>query len=114
LLLTKGSSWGKSIAAGATADDKAFAKNFGPHTPGFHTVDFNDIEAVSNYLESDPYCAAVMVEPIQSAAGTIIPEDGYIRQLRELTTKHNCLLIMDEVSTGLGRTGKMLGSDWDL
>jgi len=55
-----------------------------------------------------------MVEPIQSASGTVIPQDGYIRQLRELTNKHNCLLIVDEVSTGLGRTGKMLGSDWDL
>ena len=72
LLLTKGCSWGRSIAAGASADS-ARASNFGPHTPGFHVVDYDDVQAVANHLESNPYCSAVMVEPIQSAAGTIIP-----------------------------------------
>lgn len=55
-----------------------------------------------------------MVEAIQGEGGVVVPDDGYLYKLRQLTKKHNCLLIVDEVQTGLGRTGKMMCSDWDL
>ena len=74
VLFTKGSTWGRSIAAGAIAE-KTIGQNFGPHTPGLHnSVDYNDARAVERYLKSNPNCAAVIVEPIQSAAGVVIPK----------------------------------------
>lgn len=106
--------WGRSIAACSGSDDLSRYKNFGPLTPGFPLVDFNDVDAVENYLKSDPNCVAVMLEPIQGEGGVIIPEDGYLAKVKALCEKYNCLLITDEVQTGLGRTGKLMCYEHDL
>ncbi|KOB68459.1 Ornithine aminotransferase [Operophtera brumata] len=78
--------------------------------PGFKLIPYNDIPALEKELQ-DPTVAAFMVEPIQGEAGVIIPDDGYLRKVRELCTKYNVLWIADEVQTGLGRTGKLLAVD---
>ncbi len=62
---------------------------------------------------SNPNVCAFMVEPIQGEAGVIVPDDGYLRKVRELCTKHNVLWIADEVQTGLARTGKRLAIDYE-
>ncbi|MEM6454776.1 MAG: ornithine--oxo-acid transaminase, partial [Acidobacteriota bacterium] len=78
---------------------------FGPFAPGFCNVPYGDFEAAERAMFEN--VAAVMIEPIQGEGGIIIPPDGYLRHLRELCDKHNVLLMIDEIQSGLGRTGKM-------
>ena len=65
-------------------------------------------------MKKDPNCVAIMLEPIQGEGGVIIPQEGYLRKVKDLCEKYNVLLICDEVQTGLGRTGKLMGYKWDL
>jgi acetylornithine/succinyldiaminopimelate/putrescine aminotransferase len=71
-------------------------------------VDFNDLSQIEAKLQQDPNVAAVMLEPILGEGGTIVPYDGYLRDVRKLTNKYGVLLICDEVQSGLGRTGRIL------
>ncbi len=79
--------------------------NFGPFTPGFTIIPYNDTIALENAIT--PNTVAFLVEPIQGEAGVIIPSDGYLREVREICTQKNVLLIFDEIQTGFCRTGKM-------
>jgi ornithine--oxo-acid transaminase len=88
-------------------------RHFGPHTPGFEIVPYDDAEAIEQLLEQDEQIAGVMLEPIQGEAGVILPSDGYLKQVEKLCDEHNVLLIDDEIQTGLGRTGQMLAADHD-
>lgn len=112
--MMNGNFWGRSITASGGCDDPSRYENFGPFTPGFPLVDYNDVAAVERYFQSDSNCCAIMIEPIQGEGGVIIPDLGYLARVKELCTKYNVLLMCDEVQTGLGRTGKLMGSDWDL
>ncbi len=78
---------------------------FGPFTPGFTILPYGDAEAVARAM-NERVCA-VLVEPIQGEGGIIIPPEGYLRRLREITSEHRALLVVDEIQSGLGRTGKM-------
>ena len=80
-------------------------EGFGPFTPGFKILPYGDAAAVEAAIT--PNTAAVLIEPIQGEGGIIIPPDGYLTKLRELTKKNNVLFILDEIQSGLGRTGKM-------
>ena len=102
--------WGRSIAAVSSSTDPTAYENYGPFVPGFTNIPFDDIAALEKELK-DPNVAAFMVEPIQGEAGVVVPSDGYLTKARELCTKHNVLLITDEIQTGLGRTGKRLAVD---
>eukprot|EP00009_Paramoeba_aestuarina_P006520 CAMPEP_0201508558 /NCGR_PEP_ID=MMETSP0161_2-20130828/1898_1 /ASSEMBLY_ACC=CAM_ASM_000251 /TAXON_ID=180227 /ORGANISM="Neoparamoeba aestuarina, Strain SoJaBio B1-5/56/2" /LENGTH=338 /DNA_ID=CAMNT_0047903271 /DNA_START=338 /DNA_END=1354 /DNA_ORIENTATION=+ len=102
--------WGRSIAALSSSTDPLCRDNFGPYTPGFELIPYNDIKAVEKMV-TDPNTAAFYVEPIQGEAGVIVPDDGYFPAVAELCKKNNVLLICDEIQTGLGRTGKILCSD---
>lgn len=106
--------WGRSITASGGSSDFQRYNNFGPFTPGFPLVDFNDLNQIEDYMKKDPNCVGIMLEPIQGEAGVIIPEQGYLRKVKNLCEKYNCLLITDEVQTGLGRTGKLMAYEWDL
>ncbi len=86
-------------------------RHFGPHTPGFEIVPYDDADSIGEILEDDPHIAGVMLEPIQGEAGVIVPGEGYLQEVRDLCDEHNVLFIDDEIQTGLGRTGRMLATD---
>ncbi|MFI9151369.1 ornithine--oxo-acid transaminase [Streptomyces sp. NPDC053367] len=90
---------------GFSTDETARA-GFGPFAPGFRIVPYNDLAAMEAAI--DETTAAVLIEPIQGEAGVIVPDDGYLAGLRELTRRKGCLFIADEIQSGLGRTGRTL------
>ena len=92
-------------ALSATWKDK-FRIKFNPTVPGFTFVDYNNVDAVANAITDKT--AAVMIEPIQGESGIITPDDDYLVKLKKLCEEKNILLILDEVQTGTGRTGKFL------
>ena len=85
---------------------------FGPFAPGYQVVPYDDAEALAEALK-DPRVCAFLVEPIQGEAGVVVPSDGYLAQAAALCQQHNVLLITDEIQTGLGRTGKLLATDYE-
>jgi len=112
VVFAKNNFWGRSIAAVSASTDPESYTGFGPFVPNFIVVPYDDLPSLEEAI-SDPNCAAFMVEPIQGEAGVVVPEAGYLKQVRELCTKHNVLFIADEVQTGIGRTGKMLCTEHD-
>jgi len=100
---------GRTITIVSFSTDLGSRKGFGPFTPGFKIIPFGKADALEATIT--PNTVAFMVEPIQGEAGVIIPPDGYLKQVREICTKHNISLIFDEIQTGLGRTGKMLAEE---
>lgn len=106
ILVMEGSFHGRTMATlTATGNRKAHA-GFEPLVTGFKRVPYNDIDAVSYVAESDPDIVAVLVEPIQGEGGVSIPARGYLSALRELCDRNDWLLMVDEIQTGMGRTGK--------
>jgi len=81
---------------------------FGPHTPGFIHIPYNDLEALENVLKVEDNVVSFLVEPIQGEAGVNVPDDNYLEGVRKLCTDYNVLMIADEIQTGLGRTGSLL------
>jgi ornithine--oxo-acid transaminase len=89
---------------GFSSEDQ-YRDGFGPFTPGFKILPYGDIAAVREAMH--PNVAAVLIEPIQGESGIIIPPEGYLKELREITEEQNVLLMLDEIQSGLGRTGKL-------
>ena len=112
IIFAKGNFWGRTLAAISSSDDPLSYKDFGPFMPGYDLIPYNDLNALENELK-DPNVAAFMVEPIQGEAGVVVPDNGYLEGVRNLCNKYNVLYIADEVQTGIGRTGKMLASDYE-
>jgi len=110
IIFAEGNFWGRTLAAISSSTDPSSFKGFGPYMPGFGLVPYNDIVALEEALK-DKEVAAFMVEPIQGEAGVVIPDDGYLKAVRDLCNKYNVLFIADEIQTGLARTGKMLACD---
>lgn len=102
--------WGRTLAAISSSTDPSSYKSFGPYMPGFELVPYNDLIALEKAFQ-DSNVAAFMVEPIQGEAGVVLPDQGYLKGVRELCTEYNVLFIADEIQTGLCRTGKMLACD---
>lgn len=92
-----------------SSDPQSYSR-FGPLMPGFQIIPYNDIDALANAL-NDENVAGFLVEPIQGEAGVIIPDEGYLKNARQLCEDANVLFIADEIQTGLCRTGKMLCAD---
>ena len=112
IIFAKGNFWGRTLAAISSSDDPLSYEGFGPYMPGYDLIPYNDLDALENELK-DPNVAAFMVEPIQGEAGVVVPDEGYLKGVRELCTKYNVLFIADEVQTGIGRTGKLLATDYE-
>ena len=101
---------GRTITIVSMSTDPDAYNGFGPFTPGFVKIPYNDLATLEKELK-DPNVAAFLVEPIQGEAGVYVPEDGYLKKASELCKKYNVLFIADEVQTGIARTGKMLACD---
>ncbi|HUO97248.1 MAG TPA: ornithine--oxo-acid transaminase [Rhizomicrobium sp.] len=100
---------GRTLAIVGFSTDPGSRQGFGPFAPGFVTVPFGDADALERAM--NPNTVAFLVEPIQGEAGVIIPPPGYLRRVRELCTSRRVILILDEIQTGLGRTGKLLAEE---
>ena len=112
IIFAKGNFWGRTLAAISSSDDPLSFKDFGPYMPGYDLIPYNNLEALEKELK-DFNVAAFMVEPIQGEAGVVVPDKGYLEGVRRLCDKYNVLFIADEVQTGIGRTGKLLASDYE-
>ncbi len=109
IIVCDGNFHGRTITIISMSTDPDSYKGFGPFTPGFIKIPYNDIPALEKALE-DPDVAGFLVEPIQGEAGVYVPDDGFLSKAYELCKKKNVLFIADEVQTGIGRTGKKLAS----
>lgn len=89
IIFPKGCFWGRSITACSGSDDAQRRENFGPFTPGFPLVPYNDLDALKQMLESNPNIVAFMTEPIQGEGGVILPEPGYLKEAHKLLKEHN-------------------------
>lgn len=99
---------GRTTTIISFSNDENARKNFGPYTPGFIKIPYDDIEALENALKSNKNIAGFLVEPIQGEAGVYVPSEGYLAKAKQLCEQHNVLFIADEVQTGIARTGKLL------
>ncbi|WP_105401756.1 ornithine--oxo-acid transaminase [Neorhizobium sp. T7_12] len=100
---------GRTLGIISFSTDETARRNFGPFLPGFRVVPFGDAEAFEGAINKNT--VAFLVEPIQGEAGVLIPPAGYFAKVRELCTANNVMLILDEIQTGLGRTGKLLAEE---
>ena len=100
---------GRTISIVGFSSDPASRDGFGPYSSGFKIVPFGDAQALESAITPDT--VAFLVEPIQGEAGVVIPPAGYLQKARALCTQHNVLFILDEIQTGLGRTGKLLAEE---
>ncbi|WHO73899.1 ornithine--oxo-acid transaminase [Rhizobium sp. BT03] len=100
---------GRTLSIISFSTDPDARTGFGPYTPGFRTIPFGDAEAFEAAINGNT--VAALIEPIQGEAGVIIPPAGYFTRIRELCTDNNVTLILDEIQTGLGRTGKLLAEE---
>jgi ornithine--oxo-acid transaminase len=100
---------GRTITIVGFSTDKPSRENFGPFTPGFKIIPFGDSNALEDAIT--PNTVAFLAEPIQGEAGVIIPPEGYLREARSICSQKNVVLVLDEIQTGLGRTGKLLAEE---
>ena len=96
---------GRTTTIVGFSSEEQYRDGFGPFTPGFTLLPYGDVDAVR--VAMNPNVVAILIEPIQGEGGIILPPDGYLQTLRALCDEHNALLVMDEIQSGLGRTGKM-------
>jgi ornithine--oxo-acid transaminase len=103
IIVAAGNFHGRTTTTISLSTEDHYRDGFGPFTPGFCAVDFGDAAAVERAIT--PQTAAVLVEPIQGEAGVVVPPAGWLRELRRICDANRVLLILDEVQSGLGRTG---------
>jgi len=104
IISTKNAFHGRTFGSLAATGKEEIKKAFNPMLPGFKHVEYGDSDAIEKSISKNT--AAVIIEPIQGEAGVIVPEDEYLKKLRAICNKHGILLIIDEIQTGCGRTGK--------
>ncbi|MEZ5007423.1 MAG: ornithine--oxo-acid transaminase [Chitinophagales bacterium] len=99
---------GRTTTIVSFSDDEVAKREYGPYTPGFISVPYNDVEALKKLLESNKNIVGFLVEPIQGEAGIFVPDEDYLVKCKALCEAHNVLYIGDEIQTGIARTGKLL------
>ncbi len=113
IIVAEGNFHGRTTTIISFSTDPEAKGGFGPYTPGFTAVPYNDVEALEQAIRSNPDTVAFLVEPIQGEAGVNVPDAGYLSAAKALCEKYGCLLIADEIQTGIARTGKLLASQYD-
>jgi ornithine--oxo-acid transaminase len=109
ILACHGNFHGRTISIVTFSPEEQYRDGFGPFTPGFDLISYGDASALEAAIT--PNTVAFLVEPIQGEGGVVLPPEGYLRQVREVCTRHNVLFITDEIQSGLGRTGKLLAAE---
>jgi ornithine--oxo-acid transaminase len=102
---------GRTTTIISFSSEAAYKEGFDPYTPGFISVPFGDVQALEKAIT--PSTCAFLVEPIQGEAGIISPPEGWLKQVHDICKKNNVLLIVDEIQSGLGRTGKLFAFEYD-
>lgn len=111
VIVCKDNFHGRTIAIIGFSTENQYQNGFGPFAPGFKIIPFGDADALEAAIT--PNTVAFMVEPIQGEAGVIIPPPGYLKDVKDICEKNDVMLILDEIQTGLGRTGKLLAEEHD-
>jgi ornithine--oxo-acid transaminase len=111
IIACAGNFHGRTITIVTCSTEPQYRDGFGPFTPGFKTIPYGDADALEAAMTSNT--VAFLVEPLQGEGGVIVPPDGYLKRVREICTRHNVLLITDEIQTGLGRAGQLFACDWE-
>ena len=109
IIACTGNFHGRTIAIVSCSSEEQYRDDFGPFTPGFKLVPYGDADALERAITRNT--AAFLVEPVQGEGGVVVPREGYVRQAREICTRHNVLMMADEIQSGLGRTGKLLACE---
>jgi ornithine--oxo-acid transaminase len=102
---------GRTTTIISFSTEKQYKEGFGPLTPGFKIVPYGDSKSIKKEISKNT--TAVLLEPIQGEGGIIVPPQGYLKKVKEICKKNNILFILDEIQTGLGRTGKLFAWEWD-
>jgi ornithine--oxo-acid transaminase len=111
IIVGTGNFHGRTTTIVGFSTETQYQDGFGPFTAGFELVEYGNIAAMERAIT--PNTVAVLIEPIQGEGGVIMPPQGYLDDVRRLCNKHNVLLILDEIQTGLGRTGKLFAAEWE-
>jgi ornithine--oxo-acid transaminase len=109
IIVCEGNFSGRTITIISFSTEEQYRANFGPHTAGFKVIPFGDAAALEAAIT--PHTIAFMFEPIQGEGGIIVPPEGYLKAVRDICSRHNILMIADEIQTGLGRTGDLFACD---
>ncbi len=109
IIVSAGNFHGRTTTIISFSSDPVARTGFGPYTPGFVTIPFGDAAALEAAIDDNT--AAFLMEPIQGEAGVVLPPDGWLRDVREICTRHDVLMIADEIQSGLGRTGTTFACD---
>jgi len=111
IITCDGNFHGRTITVVSFSTHEPYREGFGPFTEGFVTVPYGDIEALEKAINKNTI--GFLFEPIQGEGGVIIPPSGYLKQVRDICSRNNVLMIADEIQTGLGRTGQWFACDWE-
>ncbi len=111
IIVCEGNFHGRTTTIVGFSTDPDCRTGFGPFTPGFTVIPYNDAAALERAIDQNT--VAFLVEPIQGEAGVFVPSDGYLKKCAEICRKHNVKLISDEIQTGFGRTGRLFCCDWE-
>ena len=111
IIIASGNFHGRTISIVSFSTEDLYKKDFGPFTPGFKVCQYGNYQELESLVTKNT--AAVLIEPIQGEGGVIVPPEGYLKQISRLCKKENILLLLDEIQTGLGRTGKMFAFEYD-
>ena len=109
IIVCSGNFHGRTTTIISFSDEALTKDNFGPYTPGFVTIDYGDANALEAAITENT--VGFLFEPIQGEGGVVVPAEGFLKQAREICTRHNVLMLADEVQTGLGRTGRRFACD---
>ena len=110
IITFEGAFHGRTLATIAAGGQEKYLEGFGPKAPGFYQVPFGDIAAVKNAITEET--AAILIEPVQGEGGIRTVEKEFLQELRALCDEYGLLLVLDEVQSGVGRTGKLFAHEW--